>query len=85
MAFGRKQTPTLADKLAGVSATKAAHLSVFVTAAEGLEAVADDARAVQAAADEEASRLDDIAYSASVEAREAQAKAQLIREQFLGA
>jgi len=85
MAFGRRTPQTLADKLAGVSATKEAALSVFVTAANDLEAVADEADLVQQTADSEAEYLDQLAYSARQEATEARTKAALIRESFLGA
>lgn len=84
MAFRKKTTPTLQERLNATAATKAAALSVFAAAADDLEAAAIEAEEVRSSANQEANWLDQIAVAARQEAHEARTKATLIRESFLG-
>lgn len=84
MAFRKKQTPTLEERLNAAAATKEAALSVFHAAAADLDSAVVEADEVSAAIDDEIARLRDVQYSANRTANEASAKAVLIRQSFLG-
>jgi hypothetical protein len=82
--FSSKKTPTHTERLAGLAATKEAALSVFAVAARDLESVVDEAGQVFNDIDFQIDHLKAVQAEAATTAAEAQNKARLIRESFLG-
>jgi hypothetical protein len=83
MAF-RKKTKTLEERVAETTAQKDSALAVFVSAAEQLDAAVAEADQLVDAAIAEISRLTQLREQAALTANEAETKATLIRDSFLG-
>ena len=80
--FTKKKAPTLDERLAGATATKAAALSVFAAAADDLDAATAEAEAVIAEAEARIAALRETSMNADAERQRSRQAAAQIRALF---